>query len=194
MPEYATQDENLYNYEDITDEDIWTYHTVEEAGVIKITEKIYNEKILNMKPGDKPWLITIVYPGEQRGDKSMWWHSSHVMKSLQFLQTDFDDFANYGFINTHEEHLREAFENDGLPQTIFIKDGKPYYMPWVEMGYNRMLEFMIRYEELSIPAREELYPIPVGFEIYPQYYLKNIGWGFRYVEGFVGAYLLPFAR
>ena len=41
----------------------------EEAGVVKITEKIYNEKLYGMKPGDKPWLIAIVYPGLMKGDK-----------------------------------------------------------------------------------------------------------------------------
>ena len=57
----------------------------EEAGVIKITEKIYNEKLYGMKPGDKPWLISIVYPGKRDGDVNKWWHSTHVMKSLYFL-------------------------------------------------------------------------------------------------------------
>ena len=69
MPEYESWDENQYNYDDITDEDIWQYHMAEEAGVVKITEKIYNEKLYGMKPGDKPWLIAIVYPGLMKGDK-----------------------------------------------------------------------------------------------------------------------------
>ena len=69
-----------------------------------------------MKPGDKPWLITIVYPGELdeiASDK--WWHSTYVMKTLYFMQRDLSDLANYAWLDTHEEFLREAFENDGLP-------------------------------------------------------------------------------
>ena len=91
-----------------------------------------------MKPGDKPWLISIVYPGklhEIASDK--WWHSTYVMKTLYFMQRDMSDLANYAWLDTHEEFLREAFENDGLPQTVFIKDGKPYYVPWHAIGINK---------------------------------------------------------
>ena len=117
MPEYKDPDHELYAYEDITDEDIWKYNVAEEIGVVRITEKIYNEQIFNMKPGDKPWLLTIVHPGELsklKGGEN-WWHSTHCMKSLYFLKRDYEDWANYGYINTHDEFLREAFENDGLP-------------------------------------------------------------------------------
>ena len=78
------------------------------------------------------------------------------MKTLYFLQRDYSDWANYAWMDTHEEFLREAFENDGLPQTIFIKDGKPYYVPWSAIGYNKMLEFMVRYEEIAVDALTEL--------------------------------------
>ena len=87
--------------------------------------------------------------------------------------------------------MREAFENDGLPQTIFIKDGKPYYMPWNAVGFNRMLEFMIRYDEICIDAFEELHPIPSGVSIYLEYYKKNIGWGFRHIEYFLNFVVFP---
>ena len=93
--------------------------------------------------------------------------------------------AIYGWINTNDEYLREAFENDGLPQTIFIKDGKPYYMPWTAIGYNKMLEFMIRYEEIGIDALKELQPIPTKYSIYLEYYKKNIGWASRHLENFL---------
>ena len=85
MPEYENPDENVYNYEELTDEDIWVHHVAEDAGVMRITEKIYNEKLLGMKKGDKPWLISIVYPGKVGSDNNHWWHSTHVMKSLYFL-------------------------------------------------------------------------------------------------------------
>ena len=116
MPEYAEIDTDLYGYEDITDEDIWQYHVAENEGVIRLTEKIYNEQILNMKSGDKPWLISIVHPGLLSDITSeKWWHSTYVMKSLYFLQRDFSDRAIYAYLNTNDELLREAFENDGLP-------------------------------------------------------------------------------
>ena len=78
---------------------------------------MYMEQIFTQKPGDKPWLISIVYWGrvEKSEKSSNWWHSTYVMKSLYFLQRDFSDLANYGYINTNDEFLREAFENDGLP-------------------------------------------------------------------------------
>ena len=49
MPEYENPDENVYNYEELSDEDIWEHHVAEDAGVVRITEKIYNEKLLGMK-------------------------------------------------------------------------------------------------------------------------------------------------
>ena len=74
------------------------------------------EQIFKMKPGDKPWLISIIHPGKVETLKnSNWWHSTYVLKSLYFMQRDFSDLANYGYIDTNDEFLREAFENDGLP-------------------------------------------------------------------------------
>ena len=99
--------------------------------------------------------------------------------------------ANYAYINTHDELLRETFENDGIPQTVFIKNGKTYYMPWAAIGYNRMLEFMIRYDYLKVDALEELQPIPTKITIYIEYYKKHIGWGARKVESFIKMRIKP---
>lgn len=49
------------------------------------------------------------------GVKSGFWHSTYVMKTLYFLVRDFGDKVNCGYINTHDEEMREIFENDGLP-------------------------------------------------------------------------------
>ena len=65
-------------------------------------------------------------------------------------------------------------------------------MPWTAIGYNKMLEFMIRYEELGIDALRELQPVPNGITLYLEYYKKNIGWGFRYVERFLLFTFKPF--
>ena len=58
-------------------------------------------------------------------------------------------------------------------------------MPWVAVGYNKMLEFMIRYEELGIDAYTELHPIPTPITLYLEYYKKHIGWAARSVESFI---------
>ena len=65
-------------------------------------------------------------------------------------------------------------------------------MPWTAIGYNKMLEFMIRYEELKTDATRELHPIPNGITIYLEYYKKHIGWGSRKVESFLLFKLKPF--
>ena len=41
MPEYATYDIEKYNYELITDEDIWDYNVVQDVGVVNLTTAIY---------------------------------------------------------------------------------------------------------------------------------------------------------
>lgn len=46
MTEYASLDPK-YDYEQITEDDIWTYGAVEAAGVIKLTPEIYEREILN---------------------------------------------------------------------------------------------------------------------------------------------------
>ena len=48
MPEYADFDREVYVYDDITDEDIWDYHIELEMGVVKMTQQIYEDKILKM--------------------------------------------------------------------------------------------------------------------------------------------------
>ena len=43
MPEYATYDTEKYNYDIITDEDIWDYNVVQDIGVVNLTSAIYME-------------------------------------------------------------------------------------------------------------------------------------------------------
>ena len=77
-----------------------------------------------MQPGDKPWFIAFVLPGLDTGSNV----STHCMKTLYFLQKYHSEEVNVGYFTTKDdETLREVFENAGLPQSIYIKDGKPYY-------------------------------------------------------------------
>ena len=55
-------------------------------------------------------------------------------------------------------------------------------MPWMAIGYNTMLEFMVRYDELNIDAYTELKPIPSKYSLYLEYYTKHICWTFRWIE------------
>ena len=140
-------------------------------GVVEITDKIYEDKIMNMREGDKPWMVIIVLPGIN----SAYWHSTYALKTLYFLARDYPEKANYGYISTHNENLRECFDNNGIPQSIFIKDGRPYYQLFDAFGSNRYQEFMVRYKELSLESRTELIPIPYGLNIYPEYWQKELG-------------------
>jgi len=111
MAEYKVVDAIKYDYEQITEDYVWTYGVMEKAGVVRLTNELYEQKILNMKKGDTPWWVVIVAPGVESG----YWHSSYVMKTLYFLKRDYPDKVNCAYINTHDEGLRELFENDGLP-------------------------------------------------------------------------------
>jgi len=101
-----------------------------------------------MKPGDKPWFISIVYGSPHaEGD-----HTVYLLKSLYFLQRDWGQEINIGIISSTDELVREAFEFRGIPQSIFIKDGKTYYMNWSQIGINRILEFIERPEAITEDA------------------------------------------
>ena len=43
MPEYETYDTEKYNYELISEEDIWDYNVVQDIGVVNLTTTIYME-------------------------------------------------------------------------------------------------------------------------------------------------------
>ena len=58
------------------------------------------------------------------------------MKSLYFLQRDFPDKATYAFVDASKEHIREAFDYEGIPACLYVKDGKPYYANWDTLGLN----------------------------------------------------------
>lgn len=118
MPMFKVLDPK-YDYEQITEDDVWTYGAIEASGVVKVTQEIYEEKIMNNKKGDKPWWVVIIVPGT----KTKFWHSTYVMKTLYFLNRDYPEEANYGFIDTNDEYLREVFDNSGIPQSMYIKDG-----------------------------------------------------------------------
>ena len=62
------------------------------------------------------------------------------------------DKIHVGIIDSDDEFVREAFENRGIPQSIFIKNGKPYYMNWAQLGINRIMEFIVRPEEIAEDA------------------------------------------
>lgn len=69
-------------------------------------------------------------------------------------------------IYSDEELVREAFDFRGIPQSIFVKDGRAYYMNWAQMGINRILEFVQRYEAIAEDSTHSLQPAPSRLTIY----------------------------
>ena len=104
------------------------------------------------------------------------------MKTLYFLQRDFPDLANYAFVDSHDEMIREAFDTEVIPEFIFIKDGRPYYAGYEVLAINRLREFMVRYDEIKRDALPYLQAAPTAITIYPQYYLRSIGHKLRNFE------------
>jgi hypothetical protein len=73
---------------------------------------------------------------------------------------------NVGVINSDDELVREAFDFRGIPQSIYVKDGRTYYMNWAQIGINRILEFIERYEAIAEDAYQTLQPAPNRITIY----------------------------
>jgi hypothetical protein len=91
------------------------------------------------------------------------------------LQREKGKELNVGVIYSDDEFVREAFDFRGIPQSIFVKDGVAYYMNWAQMGINRILEFIERYEAITEDATHTLQPAPNRLTIYKHYYLRWIG-------------------
>jgi hypothetical protein len=155
MEQYKDIDTDKYDYEGITTEDLYDYSVHLSEGVRVITYDIYMDEIYSLKDktGHKPWFVSIVYRSALTNAAD---YSQTLLKSLYFLARDFKNEVNVGIIYTDDELVREAFEYRGIPQTIFIKDGRPYYIHWNQIGIHRLLEFRIRYAELKEDAFEEL--------------------------------------
>lgn len=130
-----------------------------------------------MKPDDS-WLVSILYEGrvmrnkDHPPDNQM---STLVMRSLLFLKRE-QPQLKCGIIYGNHETLREAFENGGLPQSIYITNGKPYYMSIDAKLVHHLIEFMERYEELQLYTYYSELSLPrEGFLIYPEYWVKALG-------------------
>lgn len=58
------------------------------------------------------------------------------MKSLLFLKREYPEL-NVGFVRIDQESVREAFDYFGIPQSVYIRNGKPYYLPWDAYWINK---------------------------------------------------------
>ena len=152
MKEFQEIDYDKYDYDSITEDDIWTYKVHLAAGIKLIESEFYMANIYNMKPGDKPWFVSIVL----NKSKNELEHSYFLLKTLYFLNRDMGHQINVGIIDVDDEFTREAFEHKNLPQSIFIKDRQTYYMNWSQLGINRVLEFIQRYDEIAEDAFTEV--------------------------------------
>ena len=138
---------------------------VEKGGVIKLTKEIYESQIFTkQQAGSKPWVISII---NRPVNGKVSEYSTFMMKTLYFLQQNFKEDFNVAWLDTHDEYLREAFDNDGLPQTVYIRDGKPYYLPWDTMSTVAVLKFILKYEARAVSKLIELGPVRSSFSIYP---------------------------
>ena len=97
------------------------------------------------------------------------------MKGLYFLKRDHPEL-NVSYILSSNEVVRDTFDYAGFLQQVFIKGGKPYYLPWDAWQINKFEEFMVRYEEICLSgAYTRLYPSVSGYLIYIEYYSKWLG-------------------
>jgi hypothetical protein len=63
-----------------------------------------------------------------------------------------------------------------MPQTIFVVDGKTYYLQPFQLTINRVYEFLNRYDELGWPSYYESLSLPLeGYLIYLEYWKKGLG-------------------
>ena len=116
----ALKDLSTYdNHDSISPEEIWEENLAEEAGVIRLTADLYMEKVYRQAKGEKAWYICLV----SEGLRTSYWQSTHAMKSLFFLQRHHTDKAVFAFVESTNELLRETFENDGVPQCLYVVDG-----------------------------------------------------------------------
>jgi len=175
------------SYDSITSEEIWDENLALHAGVLNLTADIYMEQVYTQKPGDKPWLICIVAQGVQ----TAYWQSTYLAKSLFFMQKILADQANYAMIETTNELLRETFENNGVPQCIYVKDGKPYYAAWHRISVKDLHDFMLEPETYKMDAFPYLQAVPSSLTVYPQYYMKEIGLILRKLSKLASTHVKP---
>lgn len=74
-----------------------------------------------------------------------------MMQTLYFLKKERPE-VNCAFILKDDETLREVFENQGLPQSVYVVQGNTYYMDNIYLGINHVLEFIDSYSEMSVES------------------------------------------
>ena len=159
-----------YKYEDFSAEDIWHQNLTEKQGCVRLNSSFYLEHIYDQP--ESSWFISIVSPITKRQDNH---YSTTMMQTLFFLKRERPDI-NCGFILRDDEELREVFENQGLPQALYITEGNTYYMDNTQLGIEQVLEFLQRYKQLAVQgAYKELTPPFEGYLIYFEYWKKHAG-------------------
>mmetsp|Transcript_13093 Transcript_13093/g.9139 ORF Transcript_13093/g.9139 Transcript_13093/m.9139 type:complete len:147 (+) Transcript_13093:228-668(+) len=104
-----------YTYEQFWNEKVW-----EEAGVVHITNKIYDTEIAPHKYGDKPWWVVFgrtPYDGideavrnQTENFKEGHQKMENWIKKMMALKEMYGDEINVGFIDIHSDELiKEAF-------------------------------------------------------------------------------------
>ena len=97
----------------------------------------------------KEWYLSLVVAPtkDNTPDKS----STLAMKTLYFLKRDNPDL-NCGFILGQDEMVRESFENAGLPQHVYVKNGKTYYIANDELSVSHFERFVSNYTHYAVTA------------------------------------------
>ena len=172
MPEYAKLDKAKYVYSDISAKDIWEHRALQKRGCIELNETFYRENILGYQD---EWLITIVsqiqppYPEVDTAPTTM-------LKSIYFLMGEPEPTLKCGLLFARHESVLESFENQGAPQVIYVKDQRLYFLPYDALYINYLFEFLVRYEELSLPSDYKALAEPVsGVWLYAEYWKTEIG-------------------
>jgi len=155
-------------------EDAWA----DKHGVRLLTEKRYNEWIVNSQKGDKPWLVafgltTLSQSQSQQTTNSM------ILK-LNCLAQVFPEEAHYGFIDFKKgERIIESYDYEMqygqmAPYLMYFKESTAYHLKSKNWSPKDIVEFMgnytleSRYNEPVRRARNKV-------NLFLEYASKDIG-------------------
>jgi len=118
----------------------WSDKLLEEIGVFKITDEIYDDKIYERLDGNKAhWIIVFTKDRFNQRPEQGWLElNQRLYQAMWELKNEMKDSINIGFIDIYEdgEIMKETFDLTVVPSVRYIEYYTAYQMLWTDQRYN----------------------------------------------------------
>ena len=113
---------------------------LEESGIYKITNEIYDDQIYERLDGNKAhWIIIFTKDRFNMRPETGWSElNQRLFEAMWELKNDKKDSINIGYVDIYDdgEIMKETFDLTVVPSVRYIEYYTAYQMLWTDQRYN----------------------------------------------------------